>query len=257
MELFLINTNSTKEFIKEGAAQAYTFLVIAEILAITLRNNEDIEGITVQDIRNLLNQFADDMDIFSLCYAKEAQLATIYEELERFRLQSGFTVSYEKTTLYRIGSLRHSNAQLYDLDQFKWSNEDINVLGITIAHEDLVEKNYTPIIDKARKTLHRHGRIGGLSLLGKVQVVNTLIASLFVYRMMVMPKIPQISTLKTMDNMIRDYIWNGKKAKIAYNILQNPKGPRRSKLDKPKEKGYSLKSNLATNTILRRRIQLN
>ena len=87
-----------------GCASAIYFLVIAEILAILLRNNEEIEGITWETIRNLLNQFADDMDIFSV--NKEKSLKAILEELDRFKLQSGFTVSYDKTTLYRIGSLR-------------------------------------------------------------------------------------------------------------------------------------------------------
>ena len=51
-------------------------------------------------------------------------------------------ISYEKTTLYRIGSLRHTNAQMYDITQVSWSNKDINVLGVTISHEDILSKNY-------------------------------------------------------------------------------------------------------------------
>ena len=86
----------------------------------------------------MLNQFADDMDIFTLC--SKNSIEQIYEELEKFKWQSGFTVSYEKTTLYRIGSLRHSCAQLYGLDQFIWSNQDINVLGVTIAHENILQE---------------------------------------------------------------------------------------------------------------------
>ena len=184
-----------------------------------LRSNEEIDGLTIKQIRNLLNQFADDMDIFSIC--NEKSIKAILEELEGFRRHSGFTVSYDKTTLYRIGSLRHSNAQMYDLDEYIWSNRDIKVLGVTIAHEDLLSKNYDSILEKARTILntwyHR-----GLSLLGRVQVVNTLIASLFVYKMMVLPIIPR-HIVRNMDNVIREFLWNKKKSKIAYNILQNPK----------------------------------
>ena len=202
-----------------GCCSSVYFLVIAEILAISLRKNEEIEGITLHDIKNLLSQFADDMDVFSLCLEKS--IKAIYNELECFRLQSGFTVSYEKTTLYRIGSLRHASAQMYNISEFAWSNKDINVLGITIAHEEIVQKNYVPIIEKAKNVLnswqHR-----GLTLMGKVQVVNTLVASLFVYKMMVLPCIPQY-VVKWMENVIRKFLWNGKKAKIAYRILQNPK----------------------------------
>ena len=166
------------------------------------------------------------MDIFSLC--NEKSISQILKELNDFRAHSGFTVSYDKTTLYRIGSLRHSDAQMYDLEQFKWSNKDITVLGVTIAHEDLMSKNYDSICQKTEKVLKAwYNR--GLSLHGKVQVVNTLVASLFVYKMMVLPSIPR-SIVKTIDNHIREFLWNGKKAKIAYRILQNPKSQGRAQL---------------------------
>ena len=167
----------------------------------------------------MLNQFADDMDIFSLC--KKKSITAIYEELDRFKYQSGFTVSYEKTTLYRIGSLRHSDAEMYNLSQFAWSNKDITVLGVTIAHEDIVSKNYVDIIPKVKSILNAWNN-RGLSLMGKVQVVNTLVASLFVYRMMVLPSIPK-NIVKNVENIIRDYIWGGRKSKISFKILQNPK----------------------------------
>ena len=215
---------SDKIHIKKGVHQggccsSIYFLVIAEILALSLRSNQQIEGITLRDIRNLLNQFADDMDIFSMC--TETSIKAIHQELEHFRKQSGFTVSYDKTTIYRIGSLRHSNAQMYDMDELAWSNQDINVLGVTVAHEDIINKNYSTILQKAKSNLNAWNN-RGLSLIGKVQVVNTLIASLFGYKMMVLPFMPK-DLLKSMDNMIREFIWNNKKAKIAYSILQNPK----------------------------------
>ena len=202
-----------------GCCSSLYFLVIAEILALSLRSNQEIEGITVCDIRNLLNQFADDMDIFSL--ASEKSLKAIFSELDGFKRQSGFTLNYEKTTLYRIGSLRHSNAQMYSMDQVVWSNTDINVLGVTITHDDLLQKNYEGIVDKAKNVLESWTN-RGLSLVGKIQVVNALVASLFVYKMMVLPIIP-VKVVKCVDCMIRNFIWNGRKSKIAYSILQNPK----------------------------------
>ena len=66
-----------------GCCSSVYFLVIAEILALILRNDERIEGITLAGIRNLLNQFADDMDIFSL--ATEKSLNAIIENLHYFK----------------------------------------------------------------------------------------------------------------------------------------------------------------------------
>ena len=202
-----------------GCCSSVYFLVIAEILALALRSNQDIQGITIHDIRNLLNQFADDMDIFSMC--TEKSIRAIYGELKQFQKISGFEVSYDKTTLYRIGSLKHSDAAMYNISEYAWSNKDIRVLGVTIAHEDIVSKNYQDIIEKVQKTLNSwYNR--SLSLIGKIQVVNTLVASLFVHKMMVLPLIPK-NIVRSIDNHIREFIWNGKKSKVAYSILQNPK----------------------------------
>ena len=53
-------------------------------------------------------------------------------------------------------------------------------------------------------------------------MVNSLIASLFVYKMMVLPLMPK-DIVKNLENVIREFIWDGKKAKIAYAVLQNDK----------------------------------
>ena len=62
---FSENISILKGVHQGGCCSSVYFLVIAEILALSLRTNEDIEGITLNTIRNLLNQFADDMDVFS------------------------------------------------------------------------------------------------------------------------------------------------------------------------------------------------
>ena len=49
-----------------GCCSSVYFLVIPEILTISLRNNENIEGIDMGFYKQLLNQFADDMDIASM-----------------------------------------------------------------------------------------------------------------------------------------------------------------------------------------------
>ena len=63
---FSENVKIRKGVHQGGCCSSVYFLVIAEILAISLRANQEIDGITFQQIRNLLNQFADDMDIYIL-----------------------------------------------------------------------------------------------------------------------------------------------------------------------------------------------
>ena len=74
-----------------------------------------------------------------------------------------------------------------------------------------------------------------------MQVVNALVASLFVYKMMVLPTIPT-AVVKTVENQIREYLWGGKKAKIALHILQNPKREGGLNLVNLKTKDVALKA---------------
>ena len=39
---------------------------------------------------------------------------------------------------------------------------------------------------------------------------------------MVLPFMPKY-IVKKIDNIIREFLWNKKKAKVAYSVLQNPK----------------------------------
>ena len=79
----------------------------------------------------------------------------------------GFTLSYEKTSLYRMGSIHGSNAQFYTQGQMAWTNDPIYVLGIKLGYGDITTLNFEPLIDKTGAVLqnwmHR-----GLSLIGKV-----------------------------------------------------------------------------------------
>ena len=91
----------------------------------------------------------------------------------------------------------------------------------------LWNKTMKTLLEKMNRTLNAwHNR--GLSLIGKVNIVNTLVSSLFVYKIMVLPRIPQ-TMIKRMNGTINKFLWNDGKPKIALEILQNP--PQKNKED--------------------------
>ena len=204
-----------------GACSAELFLISAEILAILLRSNEKIKGIPVKEILNLLNQFADDLDVTS--EHNQENMNNIIYTFDHFKNISGFQLSYDKTSIYRIGSIRSTDAKLYTQHEINWTNEPINVLGITVSHDldQCLENNYAPVLTKMNAILNSWGN-RDLSLIGKVNVVNTLVASLFVYKMTVLLNIPD-KLIKNIYNQITKFLWNGKKSKIALKTLQREK----------------------------------
>ena len=204
-----------------GPASSCYFLAIAEILALNIKGNKGIQGIPVDDILNILNQFADDMDVFSI-YNQES-LNNVLNEIDKFYMHSGFEISYEKTTIYCIGSLKKSNAKLYTQKNQSWSNEKIKVLGIDVVHDPVqqAEINFQKVLEKSKNVLNTWAN-RSLSLISKILVFNTLVSSLFVYKMTVLPNMSE-KLIKKIEQMCSDYLWNGGRPKIKLKILQASK----------------------------------
>ena len=204
-----------------GVCSAQLFILAMELIAIDIRANTDILGINVENVTSLLLQFADDTDLTMLNDQKSVQ--TALDTLSYMQTQTGLTVSYDKTSLYRIGSLRKSKALLYTQPQLKYSEESITVLGVKIHNQEnqLCQDNYSPLLRKTKERLN-HWTNRSLSLIGKICVINTLIASLFIYQMLVLPILP-VKFFRSFEAIIREFIWNGNKAHIALDTLYQSK----------------------------------
>ena len=204
-----------------GCASTMYFLICAEVLALELKRNTKIKGIPVQEMINLLGHFADDMDIYLL--NDKQSLNEVLNVLANFQKQTGFTVNYDKTQVYRIGSLQYSDASLIMQQVVKWTSEPIKVLGVQIDHDiqRLLQLNYQPIVEKAQGLLKLWAQ-RNLSLFGKILLINTLVASLFTYKMYVLPSISQ-DIVKQMNTLFEQFLWNGHKPKIPLKVLQMDK----------------------------------
>ena len=202
-----------------GPASNALFLTTAKLVAEMIRQDIHINSPWIKSVKQLLNQFTNDMDV-SIKH-DQTSYTRVLTHLEKFRESTGFTLSYEKTTVLRIGSLRKSNAKLYSQKELHWTNDSINVLGIEIGNEEeniLLAKNYDPVLKKASEITSSWSN-RSLNLVGKINVINTLIASLFVYKMMVLPRIPDYM-VESLKSMINKFLWNGHRPKIPLHVLQ-------------------------------------
>ena len=149
----------------------------------------------------------------------QRSLNSALDTLKAFEARSGMKINIDKTTIYRIGSIKKANAKLYTRYKISWSNDPLNLLGVLVSRElqEVSSMNFSETMNKATRILkswqHRN-----LSLLGKVQVVNSLIYSLFVYQMSVMDLLTKEDIAK-FNKVIRNFIWDNKKSKIPFEIL--------------------------------------
>ena len=130
---------------------------------------------------NLLSQFADDTSLYLM--ASDLNLHGVNETLEYARLNLGLTTNFDKTTVYRIGSLVGSSAKYYKQANFAWSEPPIYTLGVYVSTNllEMCTLNILPIIEQINTTLDTWNS-HNLTLMGRVLVVNTLIESKLTYR---------------------------------------------------------------------------
>ena len=201
-------------------ASPLIYCYTSELMAQLIYQNPDIKGLSVNGVENILSQFADDTSAY-LEYS-ELCINAFIETLSCIESQIGLKVSYDKTIIYRIGSLVDSNAKLFTLKNMKWSNEALHTLGIFMNCDGSpVDRNYRDVINKIHNIcsiwVNRNA-----TLYSKVLIMNTLMGSLFVYKMSIMSNLNLVQ-VNEIENIFRDFIWKGKKPKIALSTLMGLK----------------------------------
>ena len=170
---------------------------------------------------NLLSQFADDTNIY--LKGNSTNIDNVMQTLTKAEQNLDLKVNYEKSTLYRIGSLTDTDAELYTQKQYAWNDPPIHILG-TYVHQNfeiMSQKNLEPLLNKIDIILSSWSK-HKLTLTGRVLVVNLLIESLFVYCFSVLAILDETIT-KEIKGKIWHFIWVGKQAKMSYDLLRRPK----------------------------------
>ena len=101
-------------------------MVAVETLAIAIRQNSMIKGITIDKKETKQLQYADDTTAV-LSDINSAQ--TLFKLLDDFKKLSGLEVNPAKTEGMRIGSSRENKTKPLGI---KWPNEPIKALGVLI-----------------------------------------------------------------------------------------------------------------------------
>ena len=196
------------------------FVWTGELLAHLINSNKDIVGISVNGLEALLAQFADDTSSY-LKY-DELVVKSFYDTLRCVEANTGLTISYDKTALYRVGSIRNTNAKFYSVENVNWSNDPIKTLGIAVNCDgSSANDNWEGLLRKVQNVCDIwYNR--SLTLVGRVLVVNTLVSSLCVYKMSIVMDLTQ-DQVKTLNEVVYKFIWKGKRARISMYTLSKKK----------------------------------
>ena len=216
------------------------FNLIAEIIAIKIRQNKNIKGIVVNKVEKKLGQFAD--DIWTATEYDELSYKETLKTFNEFANYTGLQINYNKTEVLRIGSLQGSDATFYSRLPLQWSDGPVSILGLKVTGNivECAKINYEEILSKIQSVydawLNR-----ALTLMGKIQVINSLIISKAIYRLQVLPN-PNKAFYDKYYNMQKEFLWDKKAPKIRKSLLINEKEAGGLKLQDIKIRNKALKA---------------
>ena len=191
----------------------YLFLLVVELLAIQIRQNNEIKGIQLSASEIVISQLADDTSIF---LKDPRYIASLLRILTKFAICSGLKTNVEKTKVHNLGQ---TNIEANELEGMTLEQGPIKLLGITLTNseKESIEENFLPKL-KVMKNLLNQWSQRSLSLKGKITVINSLIISLFIYPITIIETPPTV--LDEIDEAITHFLWGGKKPKIAKNVIE-------------------------------------
>ena len=185
---------------------AYLFIVVAEILAIRIRKDNEIKGIVIDKKEIKVIQMADDTTSF----LKDCEsLKQLLEVIESFRMYAGLKLNLSKSEAMWIGSKRGSKESPLGL---KWV-KGAKALGIYYSYDEkeVEEKNFIEKLKELKSILGIWGQ-RDLSILGRITLFKSLAFSKVIYQCSNLT-VPE-AIIKELNQIGFNFIWHGKKDKV-------------------------------------------
>lgn len=215
----IVNGHISKSFqIDRGCRQGdplspYFFVLCAEVLAVMIRNNKDIKGITIDDEEFKISQYADDTTL--ILDGSQQSLEGVMETLDDFKKMSGLGINTEKTAAVWIGNSKNNTNPICPHLPLDWHfNGQFNMLGVTFSTDinSMVDINYENVLSLIRQLIQIWSK-RSLTVLGRVTVVKSLLLAKLNYFGQMLPN-PSADYLKTLNDLIFKFVWDGKPDKI-------------------------------------------
>ena len=147
-------------------------------------------------------------------------LSATLETLDDFGKVSGLRLNNKKTEALWIGSCKGSEEVFFPEKTFNWPNLKVKALGIWFSTDPLItiNTNYEEKMKKVKNCLNCW-ELRRLSLIGKITVLKSLIASQLVYILVTLPTCEPF--IREINQIFFDFLWSGRGDKIKRNIMIN------------------------------------
>ena len=213
------NGFSTPSFnVKRGVRQGdplspSLFIIVLELLALFIRNNDQIKGIEVGGSEIKLVTFADDMTSF---VRDKFSHRTLFDTIDLFSTYSGLKVNHDKTEILLLGNMEVNSSEL-GVNEI---SKAIKILGVhfTFNHALFYKLNFESI-EKSLRGLLKGWSWRGLTLLGKIKVIKSFAIPKILYRVVLISNKEEF--IKKINTLLYSFVWKGKD-KVKRRAFINP-----------------------------------
>ena len=195
---------------------ALIFILIVEVLAISIRSNNNIKGIKVGLTEHKIVQYADDA---TLILGNIESIEVAVDTINQFSKLAGPKLNIEKTKGIWLGSLKDLGLRKYH--NILWTGKPVKCLGIYLGHDTHKCRflNWDKKLESAKKVLATwNQRAPALTIKGKILVIKTLVLSKMVFPASLL-EVPDY-IVKELNKMMFTFIW-GKTDRIKRSQLIN------------------------------------
>ena len=196
----------------------YLFIIALECLSAALKNDNEVNGIKINDSEYLLEQYADDMTL-SLD-GNDGSLRRTLQILILFETCSGLKCNWDKCEAIWIGSKAGSQDEIDVGKPLHWNKSgNFKVLGInaSIFENDIGKLNYNECIKSIESVLNTWVW-RGLTLIGRATVIKSLALPKLVHLFMILP-CPSREFMKQIEKIFFRFLWDRGREKIKREIL--------------------------------------
>ena len=220
----IVNNSPTTWFkVERGCRQGdpispYIFLLCSEILALLIRQNENIKGYMLFGLEIKINQFADDTSLF--LDGSQKSFEYCIETVLEYAKYSGLSMNLDKTQVIWFGSEDPPDIIFLPHLNFKWNPTTFNILGVDFTTDlnnisDInIEKKLTEMIRELNNWDKRN-----LTPFGKITVIKTLVLSKIVHILTALPS-PSKRLINQINKLFYNFLWGDKPDKIKRSVLK-------------------------------------
>ena len=177
------------------------FILGLEVLLLSINQNDTIKGIKLIDTIVKNSAFADDLTCFM---ADELSVKNLFSLLDSFYAISGLAINLSKTEAMWLGRWSDRFEKPFKIS---WPNS-IKIVGIHFSYNaDLAYKLNMSGPLKSAKRLLNLWQSRGLTLIGKLQIVKSLIIPKFLYIFNLITV--KSCDIKTINGLLYRFIWKG------------------------------------------------